>query len=780
MSGQFEQSMDAPAPSQTQRGSKTTIFSNVDGTPMRVFAQADLPGRSKLSRELRANGAEIAHDLTLAQIILVDAESDQGRQFIRNWGQDINKTVLRYSWARKSIEAGKPLLDGDNWGGCVTQDDGAPIEEGGEEDGEPRNPLPTPRVTPVEVPRKSTQPKRQASRQPSLSAHHQPESSATPTVISAPPTAANMGLPTPMSNSQVSTPTIPPMVGGINPFMLMQNMANMNVANPAMQNPAMQNTNMANMAMNPFIANALMMMMTQMQMPNGIPMNQESLTLSFQDALRNYSGNPSLPTLPQNEVQNGITTQQPPLPFPNMEPARRFSLPSSTPGPGFLSPPHYDSSSSDEALHSISRRAKGKQKASSPSSKRRKVSGPSLKSLTAPPTYAMGPPISSRKILTKRGQPLSFYVQVECHNRMALVNEIKKNGGRIETEVAIADFVVLTQGAAKAQKVFKDLLAASIAAGRPAVQTKFIHESVEKGRLLDPVAYMFEPGLHKKRKRSMSTASVESEDPMEDEQERQRLAKMAERRKQKLLAKEEEKRRERMAVKAKEVKLVTKAKPGRQKVSKQVIPGARPGGERTPSPPPESDKQLTGMGFKFTDAEDQFARKYAKILIDRDHTITRTAVAAAICDKLPHHPKLSWMSHLTPLLTEYDEWRKRSGIAYRKAEAQAKAKAAAKAAERSQVEEPLLPVSASVPRYFSSEPATLVDTTPSDWEDDINTVVQFFVDGNDDNPDEEESLVWQRLSQKAHCKTESSWEEFYEKWATDVVERYNVARELNP
>lgn len=45
--------MDPPPPSQSQAAPKTTLFSNPDGTPIRVFIQTDLFGRAKLVKNLR-------------------------------------------------------------------------------------------------------------------------------------------------------------------------------------------------------------------------------------------------------------------------------------------------------------------------------------------------------------------------------------------------------------------------------------------------------------------------------------------------------------------------------------------------------------------------------------------------------------------------------------------------------------------------------------------------------------------------------------------------------
>lgn len=37
--------------------------------------------------------------------------------------------VLEHSWVQTSIAAGKVLNEDDNWGGCLTIDDGLPIGE---------------------------------------------------------------------------------------------------------------------------------------------------------------------------------------------------------------------------------------------------------------------------------------------------------------------------------------------------------------------------------------------------------------------------------------------------------------------------------------------------------------------------------------------------------------------------------------------------------------------------------------------------------------------------
>ena len=59
---------------------------------------------------------------------MVDPNTWQGKEFVREWGRDQNKVVLSYTWVSNCITAGKALLEGDDWGGTKTFDDGLPIK----------------------------------------------------------------------------------------------------------------------------------------------------------------------------------------------------------------------------------------------------------------------------------------------------------------------------------------------------------------------------------------------------------------------------------------------------------------------------------------------------------------------------------------------------------------------------------------------------------------------------------------------------------------------------
>lgn len=124
------------------------IFRNADGTRWHIFVEAGgIYGRPKLIRILKVSNsnllglfdlfsicwdfqkadAVICSDPKQARVILVDSNSIQGRLFIRDWGKDADKVVLEYSWVKSSISAGRVLAEADQWGGCLTSDDGLPI-----------------------------------------------------------------------------------------------------------------------------------------------------------------------------------------------------------------------------------------------------------------------------------------------------------------------------------------------------------------------------------------------------------------------------------------------------------------------------------------------------------------------------------------------------------------------------------------------------------------------------------------------------------------------------
>lgn len=115
----------------------------------------------------------------------------------------------------------------------------------------------------------------------------------------------------------------------------------------------------------------------------------------------------------------------------------------------------------------------------------------------------------------------------------------------------------------------------------------------------------------------------------------------------------------------------------------------------------------------------------------------------------------SWRTHFTNIASEWETWRKRAGIAFRKAQSQKEAEAAANVASA------LLEVQKEMPAEDSPSLADLPNGNHyilEDLESDINAAVQFFVEGNDNDETEDERSVWNRLAQQVNNRI------FVEEW----------------
>ena len=200
---------------------------------------------------------------------------------------------------------------------------------------------------------------------------------------------------------------------------------------------------------------------------------------------------------------------------------------------------------------------------------------------------------------------------------------MQKHGGKIEGNNEIADYAILASGATKT-KTFKDLLLSTVAAGRPALSARFVHESVAQNTLLDPRDFAFESPSTKTRKR---TTTATQDDDSSDEMERRRLE-------QKRFAKNarEAARRQRVREEAAQ----SSTQPQKKKsISKNTSPPVSAhSGPRSPSPPLEHTRETVGSHFKFTDSERIYAIKYAEVLLARDHEVSSSAIGAALHNKV--------------------------------------------------------------------------------------------------------------------------------------------------
>ncbi len=223
--------------------------------------------------------------------------------------------------------------------------------------------------------------------------------------------------------SQPSTAGMPP-VPGVNPFMF-NTIPNM----PNLPSPMMAFTAQAMQAM---MANMLMNANT---MPNQPNFSSDAFMLALQDSMRNHG----VSSWQGPQVQTGVSTdgrlnqpvspmREPPLPYPKAPPSSKEEDVPDTPSPLLESPGSRRVSSSSEFVSGNSiKKGKGKERSSSPSHKRRKISSSSSKSVekhSVGPSTTIGPS-SQQKLFTKNGRALRFFVQIEIHRRFNLVSSIK-------------------------------------------------------------------------------------------------------------------------------------------------------------------------------------------------------------------------------------------------------------------------------------------------------------------------------------------------------------------
>jgi hypothetical protein len=155
-----------------------------------------------------------------------------------------------------------------------------------------------------------------------------------------------------------------------------------------------------------------------------------------------------------------------------------------------------------------------------------------------------------------------------------------------------------------------------------------------------------------------------------------------------------------------------------------------------------------------------------------------------------------------------DEWRKRAGIAFRKAQSATRTSSSgtpiastftpsATYAQYAQVSDPEEPppsarVTASVSPPIPESSRITNQVLRDAYEDDLAIISAFFAEGNDDQTETEE-VIWAKLTAQvllfdpriylcvsfinlwylqARCQTEATWEEFYQKHSEEVQIRY--------
>jgi len=175
-----------------------------------------------------------------------------------------------------------------------------------------------------------------------------------------------------------------------------------------------------------------------------------------------------------------------------------------------------------------------------------------------------------------------------------------------------------------------------------------------------------------------------------------------------------------------------------------------------------------GGNYWYTPEELDYFKRYARCLLERDIHTSNITIFKHMNTKMPHHSTSSWQNHITRNLpNELDNLRKKIGIANRKA-------TDAKSSSRTQV--PQNPTEAGPSKMPSREPTAndgdiqAMETTvlPQDVErQDFDDICKFFATGGGENSDDEQ--VWAALETHQHCRSASSWPDFFRSRQDDVV-----------
>ncbi|KII89031.1 hypothetical protein PLICRDRAFT_175274 [Plicaturopsis crispa FD-325 SS-3] len=790
-----DSSFSLSQPSATQ-SSYPKIFVDEHENSYRLFVEASkIQNRPKIVRLLKNHGATICVNPKEAQIILVDSSSDAGLQFIREWGTDPNKTVLEYTWARRSVDEGRPLLAGDEWGGCMARDDGRPLGSPlNERTSQTPNPLPTPRPTPTEAGPSS---QRYKSRSSPLA---QPGPSTQPQYSPGPSTPIQSGSsqqqqhfqsqnqpqyeerrnsgPPPTPSPQYSPANLQPFQQYAQPVQmpmqppphLQQNMPHAPSPLGNMQFPQqMQPNGPFNLQMNnPFAGQANGQLYGQPNgqynqqispfngqyngqfngMPQGQyqgPMNGQAQINNFppeffatmMDVLKYHTGaQQGLQMSPF--AQNQIPMQQ----YPNAQHANGSEA------------VYADSPSSETLPPSIKRRSsppiessKGKRKASHSS---RRGSASSVKQEPLYPGISSHRPSSSSQqqpqpsgstnpgsgIFRSAGKPLSFFIQIDLKARKPVVQAVKRCGGVITSQTETADFVILNRHST----TFNDLLSQARHNGKDPIQPSFVHDCEEQGALLDWEQYILQglPSPLKKRAatKSPKKPTVKVETGKKTTTPKSKIS--PDQRHAKLLKD-----------KARIVKKTEK--------EQAVAPPSSYIGSPSPTPPPDSSRQELPSGkHLFTPSEKAYAEAYARHNFKGDPTMSATMFVKKLYRKMPHHSQLSWQSYIASKV-KLDVIRQ---------DVKAQLQASGEHAEASNLPESQEGGSSKRPRLDDAnesesmmrEPVSQGDALEFEEADKL-VIVQFFLDGGGDNLSDDDA--WAALEKAHKCRSAHSWPAFY-------------------
>uniref|UniRef100_A0A0W0F5P2 BRCT domain-containing protein n=1 Tax=Moniliophthora roreri TaxID=221103 RepID=A0A0W0F5P2_MONRR len=458
--------------------------------------------------------------------------------------------------------------------------------------------------------------------------------------------------------------------------------------------------------------------------------------------------------------------------------------PISSPNPSHPSPSHSPTrSSSHEISTNLVQAEKTRErspKRGSPYSLRHSQAGSSSHKGKGRATEAA--PTSSASdvvFVTQDGNPLTFFVQMEVKNRQTIISKIRKHGGLIKVTQEEADYSILYPGSKTFRASLKEAAATNaIAKGsRPHVaQPSQIND-------VPPAPENWSPPVPVPQvQRQLTTTSKRFEEPV--------LLQQAQRTGQSPYVKEEA--TSTSAVSSSKTMMDSRKIRGppereaTEKTKTSSLQVARRDPSPTPPPLPAEPPQK-GKRFEYTEAEKEYALRYAQALFSRDHEMPTMTLARKLHNKLPHHTAPSWNTFITSrtMRGDIEAIRKRAGITFRK---QLHAHSMQECiSTRPQVKQEDVEEQSSTDRPLKRQRTDKRhDAQPrpqhvsSELQDDFEAIVDFFLRWNSTEraleDDETEDAAWAALTKEATCKTEESWGKFYELHHVEVNARYDFRK----
>ncbi|KAH0838262.1 hypothetical protein J3R83DRAFT_6518 [Lanmaoa asiatica] len=781
----------------------------------------ELEGRPKLVRTLKSSGALVVSNAKEAAIILVDSTTESGKRLIRTWGHDASKVVLEHTWARVSIDVGRPLLEADNWGGAMTIDDGKPVTIDGvvvdEDELEEvealvtKSPLPTPRVTPVDP----------TSQRPDehLDITRSESNTSAPHVRGPPPPGPPIAQPVAPTQSQNTYAYAPFTAQQAYPSSQSQVMPTQPFPHTGFPSSHLQTIHASSVPHTPLpsVQSQMMQMTPNTTSINGVNFQTPNLAtiMTIMEVVRHMDQSTWF-------GQNQMPVSQPPAnsntsTFSVQSPATREPIPSTSGGLESLGLDPSLSSSQDHLLSDSATSSRKYGSGTEFSEDRLMTRNSRPKPSRRPPDEILTPLISrKRPPVVKPTNPPPKRLR---KGKEKAISTDSSEHSEVDELMEVSDGPYSTHSSASPPAPPRNIIARKkhgeiflSGSGQPLrffVQvdlhgrhTVVTNIKKNKGKIVNNIAdadYLIlfarsdtfqgllneAIALGKSPILAAFVADCVEEGALLDETDYvlESVAKVKALRRGRQSAfsikveTPETLAHQTRVVKPKSSPATGEGKKSRGTPSKSSTnkkskapksapskPTAEEGGDsmasRSPTPPPVSTRRLMKNGkYLFTEVEDEYFLRLAKHHLTRDPTISNTTLVHKQHKKMPHHSGASWGAHIDKKLKgALEDVRKRANIANRKRVNEA----VNKNSSQGFVNEGM-PSKGRTLGTAEGIGDTLLNSSHPSQEDleqqDFDVITQFFASGGGDDDDDER--VWQELEKHRQCRSASSWPDYY-------------------